>query len=118
MKTAGKEEIFATHVFELNPYDFLQAYGAKNVEWLCPPLKVERGKQTNQTKYVVSVQVTDENMLNAGEGKTFLLQPHLGALPAIDQEYVLLDIEKMCGWMPAMGGQGRIDAQYCQFKPH
>ena len=96
--------------------DLLQPIWTVDVEWSGPAQQVERGHQPRQTEVVVPMQMGNADVVDAHHSDALLPQSNLRALPTIQQELLLMDIDDLGGRIPARQGQSSPAAQDVDFE--
>jgi hypothetical protein len=67
------------------------------MQWFFPAQEAEGGKQTEYSKYMIPMKVTDENMVDLPQADPVFAKLHLGPFSAIDQKKPLIHIQQMSG---------------------
>ena len=96
--------------------DLLQPIWTVDVEWAGPAQEVERGHQPRQTEIVVPMQMGNADVVDAHHPDALLSQGNLRALPTIEEELLLMDIDNLGGRIPARQGQSGPAAQDVDFE--
>ena len=67
---------------------------------------------------MISVQVTDENVIDSLEFELVLSQLQLGAFTAVHQHILVVNVQQLRGWIPFQRGCCRAASQYGHFEFH
>jgi hypothetical protein len=102
--------------FLMQVEDLLQPIGPVDVERPGPTQQVEGGHQPRQTEVVIPMQVGNADVVNAHHPNALFSQSNLRALPTIEEELFLVDIDDLRGRVPARQGQGSPTAQNVDLK--
>ena len=83
---------------------------------MCSLLQVHREEQPRQTKVVVAVQMTYENMVELVIGKLKSHDLHLRPFPAVDEKVLVLYFYPVCRRKPSVSGEGGAGAEDSEFE--
>ena len=117
MKAYGIVE-FAFIIADDVTYAFSKGLMGIDMQVFASVEQVKGGEQSEQSIYVVTMNVADEDVVDPGEFDPVASELHLGAFAAVNQKEPLIYIEYMSGQVSFGSRQSRAAAQYGQFKSH
>jgi hypothetical protein len=92
-------------MFELREKDLFQAAEAVDMQRLFPSEEMHGKKKASETEIVISVQVTDEDVVYLVQAHIVLAELQLASLAAVYQELVVMDEEHLRGCKATVGGK-------------
>ncbi|MFM8431724.1 MAG: hypothetical protein ACKOA1_02910, partial [Bacteroidota bacterium] len=69
-------------------------------------LQMQRGQYAHDAEVMVTMKVTDENMVDTVKSDTVLDELQQGTLRAINQKKPLMDPDDLSGWVSLVDGGG------------
>jgi hypothetical protein len=78
-------------------HQFFQSLRSVYMQGLFPAQQPERGKQAENAKDMIPVEVADEYVMDLPQAYPVFAKLHLGSFPAIDQKKPLIHIQQMSG---------------------
>jgi hypothetical protein len=82
------------------------------------PLEMHGEDQTHQTKVVVAMKMTNEDVIDPVEVSLELHQLHLSAFAAVDEKIMILYFNQLSGRMSAIRWQCTARTQYGYLETH
>lgn len=80
---------------ELGGDDLVQSPLAVNMKVICPSQQVHRKNEPHKAKVMITVQVTDEDVIDPVQVGLETHELHLGTFAAIDQEVPVLYLNQL-----------------------
>src|ERR1700730_4763831 len=78
------------------------------VQVMLPVHQAHAGDQTNKSEIVITMQMRNKNMIDAAATNLVSGQLHLGTLPAIHQEQVVIQRDHLRSRVTIISGKGRV----------
>lgn len=99
-------------MLELYGDDLIQSMIAVEVQIIRTLLQVHGKEQAHQSQVMITVQVTDENMIDLMKRHLVAAQLHLHTFTAIDQKMTVLNAKVLGGRKSAMGRKSTAGTEY------
>ena len=97
-------------------YDVHQVVRPVNMKIFSAATQVHGIDQAYQTEDMISMQMTDKDVVNPAYFGSILYQLHLGTLSAIYEKMAIFQIEQLAGLMPTVSRSRRVSSQYFETK--
>ena len=98
--------------------DLIQTMVAVYMELVCPALKMHREDQSHQAQVMITVEVTDEDAVDAVEIDLKMHELHLHTFAAVHQEILILNFNELGRGEPPVRRQCTAGTQYRNFEIH